>query len=109
MKAQDVIDLRKKFNLTQEELAELVGKSRRTIANWENGSLIPISMQQLLETIAQRDSIEIHSQKRNSQPQDGIFVPNSVVEILLSQQRTIENLSQSVKAEYLNNNKKSAV
>lgn len=109
MKAQDVIDLRKKFNLTQKELADLVGKTQRTIANWENGSLIPISMQRLLETISSQDSIELHSQKRNSQPQDGIFVPNSVVEILLSQQRTIENLSQSVKSEYLINTKKSAV
>lgn len=105
-----VIELRNKFNITQDELAELVGVSRRTIANWEEGRTIPPAMQNVLETIAQKDTITLHNQQRNAQPKDGIFIPQSVVELLLSQQRTIENLSQSVKANHLDNsNKKSGV
>ena len=117
MKALDIVNMRKKFNITQEELAKLIGVSRRTIANWESGSFIPAPWQDKLNEVAQKTTIQIGNvirhdeteKERNFSPQDGVFVPNSVMEILLSQQRTIENLSQSVKAEYLNNNKKSAV
>ena len=117
MKALDIVNLRKKFNITQSELAKLLGVSRRTIVNWESGGVIPIMWQTKLSEVAQKERIELGNvirhnpdvDERNSTTQEGVFVPNSVMEILLSQQRTIENLSQSVKAEYLNNTKKSAV
>jgi len=90
----EIIELRKKFNLTQDELANLVGVSRRTIINWEDGKTIPKAMQNILETIAQKESVEIGSQRRKNQIEDGVFLPQNIVELILSQQRTIENLSK---------------
>lgn len=117
MKALDIVNLRKKFNITQSELANLLGVSRRTIVNWESGGIIPAHWQVKLDEIAQKERIELgnvvrHNQdvnERNFSPQEGVFVPNSVIEILLSQQRTIENLSQTVKAGSDNNSKKTDV
>ena len=64
----DVINLRKKFELTQEELAKLVGVTRRTIANWELGTTIPEAMQRTLEKISQQNEIEIETKKRKVNP-----------------------------------------
>ncbi|MCM1370665.1 MAG: helix-turn-helix domain-containing protein [Clostridium sp.] len=38
---EKISELRKKFNLTQEKLAEKVGVSRQTLANWESGVTYP--------------------------------------------------------------------
>ena len=117
MKALDVVNLRKKFNITQSELAKLLGVSRRTIVNWESNGAIPVHWQEKLNEISQKTRIELgnvihHNTDENGvimTPQDGVFVPNSVMEILLSQQRTIENLSQTVRSERTNGDKKTDV
>jgi len=36
-----IIDIRKKNNLTQEQLAEKLNVSRQTVSNWENGKFYP--------------------------------------------------------------------
>ncbi|MDV4024433.1 hypothetical protein CMT52_08810 [Elizabethkingia anophelis] len=41
MNAKDIIEYRKKHNLTQEQFAELMGVSKNTIYNYENGGVIP--------------------------------------------------------------------
>ena len=64
----DVINLRNKFDITQEELAKLVGVTRRTVANWELGRTIPEGMQKVLETISQQNEIEIETKKRKVNP-----------------------------------------
>ncbi len=43
------------MNLTQEDLAKMLGVTRRTIANWENGSTIPTAMCNLMERISQTE------------------------------------------------------
>lgn len=63
-----VINLRNKFEITQEELAKLVGVTRRTVANWELGRTIPEGMQKVLETISQQNEIEIETKKRKVNP-----------------------------------------
>ena len=41
MNCENIQILRKKRNLTQEALAELVGVTRQTIAKWESGESVP--------------------------------------------------------------------
>ena len=48
MDAEDIKTLRKAKNLTQEELADLLGVHVRTIQNWESGGSIPKSKHALL-------------------------------------------------------------
>lgn len=43
MKAEDLKKIRQNLNLTQEELAKLIGVSKNTIYNYENGHKIPAS------------------------------------------------------------------
>jgi transcriptional regulator with XRE-family HTH domain len=38
MNAEELIELRKRFNWSQQEAASKLGCSRRSIANWENGT-----------------------------------------------------------------------
>lgn len=38
---ENILKLRKEFNLSQEQLAEKVGVSRQTISNWELGETMP--------------------------------------------------------------------
>ena len=53
MNGLQIIELRKNLNLTQDDLAKMMGVTRRTVANWESGTRIPPSMQNLLEKISQ--------------------------------------------------------
>lgn len=47
----DVKNLREKFNLTQQELADLCGVTLRTVQNWEMGKPIPTAMLKLLKVV----------------------------------------------------------
>lgn len=38
---EKIISLRKKYNLTQEKLAEKIGISRQTLSNWESNITSP--------------------------------------------------------------------
>lgn len=66
MNALGVKEIRKKFNINQNELAELIGVSRRTIANWETGATIPPQWQSRLDEVAQKNTIEIGKVVRSS-------------------------------------------
>ena len=37
MISENIVTLRKKYNFSQEEVAEKIGVTRQTIAKWENG------------------------------------------------------------------------
>ena len=39
--ANTIYNIRKKRDITQKELADLIGVSDRTISKWENGSTVP--------------------------------------------------------------------
>jgi len=50
MKPEDVIAIRKKLSLTQEGFAEVIGVSKNTVYNWENGAKIPDSRAKMLKS-----------------------------------------------------------
>lgn len=66
MNALGIKEIRKKFNINQYELAELIGVSRRTIANWESGATIPPQWQERLAQVAQKNTIEIGKTVRSN-------------------------------------------
>ena len=41
MISENIVTLRKKYNCSQEEVAEKIGVTRQTIAKWENGESVP--------------------------------------------------------------------
>ena len=41
MISENIVKLRKKYNFSQEEVAEKIGVTRQTIAKWENGESVP--------------------------------------------------------------------
>lgn len=41
MISENIATLRKKYNFSQEEVAEKIGVTRQTIAKWENGESVP--------------------------------------------------------------------
>ena len=53
----DVKNLREKFSLTQQELADLCGVTLRTVQNWETGKPIPASMVKLLKVVEESREI----------------------------------------------------
>lgn len=69
MNAVDIITYRKKNNLTQQEFADLMGVSKNTISNYENGGVIPKSKIPILDKIIKNTNIgnkeEIDSQNSN--------------------------------------------
>ncbi|RUT68639.1 helix-turn-helix domain-containing protein [Flavobacterium cupreum] len=68
MNAQDIVKTRKKQGLTQDELAGILGVSKNTIYNWENGSKIPASKITILTKWA-KDSLINHNIKTDSKSQ----------------------------------------
>ena len=47
----DVIEIRKKLKLTQEDFGKLIGVDKRTIINYEKGKVIPKTKVSLLESV----------------------------------------------------------
>lgn len=56
MNALEIKENRKKLNLTQAELAKMVGVTTKTISNYENGEVIPESKKELLLSIFNKES-----------------------------------------------------
>jgi transcriptional regulator with XRE-family HTH domain len=52
MNEKKIKELRKKLNISQKKLAEMLGVHLRTVQNWENGSKIPQSKEMLIRNIA---------------------------------------------------------
>lgn len=51
MTGSDIVSYRKKYNLTQQEFADLVGVSKNTISNYEGGGVIPKSKLPILSHV----------------------------------------------------------
>lgn len=51
MNAKELKDKRKNANLTQQELANLIGVSLKTIQNYENGEVIPETKHEILHRV----------------------------------------------------------
>jgi transcriptional regulator with XRE-family HTH domain len=58
MNGVELKENRLKYGLTQEKLGELLGVSRNTIINYENGDVIPTTKSQILSTIFSNDKKE---------------------------------------------------
>jgi DNA-binding XRE family transcriptional regulator len=56
MKELQIKEFREKIGLTQEEFAQKIGVSTRTVQNWENGGEIPKTTRKKLETMIQQES-----------------------------------------------------
>ena len=61
----DVKSIREALHLTQKELAEMIGVSRNTIVNYENGGVIPVVKQRLLSDLLR--------EAQNNSSQFGVF------------------------------------
>lgn len=51
MNSDDIIEIRKRLGLNQEDFGKLVGASKNTIYNWERGTKIPESKIPILESL----------------------------------------------------------
>ncbi len=58
MNALEIKENRKRLKLTQEALGKLLGVSKRTIINYENGEVVPFSKGELLHQILLGDKKE---------------------------------------------------
>ncbi|MFV0501378.1 MAG: helix-turn-helix domain-containing protein [Bacteroidales bacterium] len=73
---KNIDEIRKKYNLTQENLAKILGVSPRTVQNWEAGSKIPKTKHEILRSMLGEkkeilktldiDNIEHNSMKDNN-------------------------------------------
>ncbi|MCT3917493.1 helix-turn-helix transcriptional regulator [Elizabethkingia anophelis] len=55
MNAIQVLEIRKSLNLNQEEFGKLIGVSKNTVYNWENGSKIPESKITILNRVSKKN------------------------------------------------------
>lgn len=68
----DVKALREKLQMTQQELAENVGVTVRTVQNWEDGKKIPVAMMKLLKNIeASHEIISSYNQDKSVNVESG--------------------------------------
>ena len=67
MQSEDIIALRKKFNLTQNMLASLVGCTQATIARYENGSIQSETHNTALMFLQNPDNIKKAFERRKSE------------------------------------------
>jgi DNA-binding XRE family transcriptional regulator len=70
MKAIDIKEIRKKFGWRQDELAEKIGVSRKTITNYETGGVIPESKKVLLLSLLSNTVLETASEFIPRAPMD---------------------------------------
>ncbi len=62
MDKDELISIRKKLELNQEDFAKLAAVSRRTVQNWESGGVIPETKWNLLRNLLQQE----HNKKVNN-------------------------------------------
>jgi DNA-binding transcriptional regulator YiaG len=90
MNALDVKKIREELYLTQQKFAKEIGVDRRTVANWEQGKLIPESKIKLLKLISLGNSAEMVS----SSPIEKNEVRNQTIDHL---NREIMELNDHIK------------
>lgn len=98
MNGLEIKRIRKKLGMTQAEFANMLGVSSRTIINWEKEATTPIVNDELMKLISHyenqiSDESGVKSDLKTLH-NESVTIPMSVIELLLSQQRTIENLSK---------------
>ena len=106
-------EIRKKLQLTQNDLAKKLGVSRQTVVNYENGAIIPESKKELLYNILQintQDANEpelvyvdisgfdkkINSINEEIQTRKNIIKESADQELILHQNKMIELLQLQI-------------
>jgi len=99
MKALDIIKIRKKLKVTQDEFGKLLGVDKRTIINYEQGSTIPVSKVKLIELMISNgllDPVEDNSKSKPTvkieEPVDNEQKLLSEIEILKDHIKTLKDL-----------------
>ena len=103
MNALEIINFRKKFNLTQPQLAEMVGLSTNTILNYEKGGVITPAKQIFLENFFknQNNSNEPNEIITNHVHEDQMNDREIIRELnmlLFKKEKEIEHLKRELKA-----------
>lgn len=102
MNGLEIKKIRKKLGMTQAEFAKLLGVSSRTVINWEKEATTPIVNDELMKLISHYENQNFGGNGVKNESRDlnneSVTIPMSVMELLLSQQRTIENLSKKTTA-----------
>jgi repressor LexA len=82
-KPKRLAELRKKKGLTQEDLAELLGVTRVTVARWETGKLVPStsSILKLSKALGVSPSYFFESEEKPKWDKNAEFLPGKVIPI----------------------------
>lgn len=84
-------ELRREKELTQEQLAERLGTSNKTISRWENGNYMPpVEMLVLISEFYEVSINEILSGKRLEEPEEKQAAEENLKEVLLVSAFTVE-------------------
>ncbi len=70
----DIVNFRKKFNLTQTEFSELIGSSLRTVQNYEKGTVIPASKHEIIRNVFNK--YENESKNNEIQTTQNVLISN---------------------------------
>jgi DNA-binding XRE family transcriptional regulator len=95
MNALDIKENRKRLKLTQEQLGAMLGVSKRTVINYENGEVIPETKSELLHKI-------FFSEKSKSSNTDDDAFTIELINKLFASELFKEKLSECIKKEIPN-------
>jgi transcriptional regulator with XRE-family HTH domain len=94
MKGLDVAKVRADMGLTQQEFGELIGVDRRTVINYEQGKVIPISKVKLLDLLMSNGAISTSGKTKSQNTQSKSVSNNIDLDIL---EREIIDLKDHIK------------
>lgn len=94
MKGLDVAKIRADMGLTQQEFGELIGVDRRTVINYEQGKVIPISKVKLLELLMSNGAVSTSGNNKSQNTQSKSVSNNLDLDIL---EREIIDLKDHIK------------
>ena len=81
MDAEKLKEYRKRYNLTQKEMAESLGISRKTLNNYENGGNIPLAKEIMIEKLYGEMLNHSHNDAtyntKNNNGGDNIYINNT--------------------------------
>ena len=63
-----IVRLRKSMNLTQEEFGDLIGVSKNTVYNYENGAKIPDTKIPILVKLAKESNVNTNNEVTDNDP-----------------------------------------
>lgn len=85
MRGEDIKKKRNELNLTQEELARILGVTKRTIINYEKGGVIPDSRSEILHSFINGDNI---GNMINVDSNHGNIAGNNIIQVSLPTEGT---------------------